>query len=64
MSYEKVVAVYDTEGRANAAVKTLTSAGYPADDISLTRSDAEAGKAGLHEPGVWQRAGHVIGFTM
>ena len=55
MSYEKVVAVYDTEGSANAAVKTLTSAGYPADDISLIRNDREADKAGLHEPGVWQR---------
>jgi hypothetical protein len=33
MSYEKVVAVYDTEANANAALKTLQSAGYLTDDI-------------------------------
>jgi uncharacterized protein (TIGR02271 family) len=55
MSYEKVVAVYDTEGSASAAVKTLASAGYSTSDISLIRNEGEAEKAGLHEPGVWHR---------
>jgi uncharacterized protein (TIGR02271 family) len=55
MSYEKVVAVYDTEANANAAIKSLASAGYPTDDISVIRNEGEAKKAGLHEPGVWQR---------
>ena len=56
MSYEKVVAVYDTEANANAALKSLVSAGYLTDDISVIRS--EAVKAGLYEPGVWQ---HLFG---
>jgi uncharacterized protein (TIGR02271 family) len=55
MSYEKVVAVYDTEASANAAVKSLKSAGYLTDDISVIRSEGEAVEAGLYEPGVWQR---------
>jgi uncharacterized protein (TIGR02271 family) len=55
MSYEKVVAVYDTEASANAVVKSLISAGYLTDDISVIRNEGEAVKAGLYEPGVWQR---------
>jgi hypothetical protein len=55
MSYEKVVAVYDTEANANAALKSLVSAGYLTDDISVIRNEGEAVKAGLFEPGVWQR---------
>jgi stress response protein YsnF len=55
MSYEKVVAVYDTEASANAALKSLISTGYLTDDISVIRSEGEAAKAGLYEPGVWQR---------
>jgi len=55
MSYEKVVAVYDTEANVNAALKSLVSAGYHTDDISVIRSEGEAAKAGLYEPGVWQR---------
>jgi uncharacterized protein (TIGR02271 family) len=55
MSYEKVVAVYDTEANANAALKSLVTAGYLTDDISVIRSEGEAVKAGLYEPGVWQR---------
>jgi hypothetical protein len=39
MSYEKVVAVYDTEANANAALKSLVSAGYLTDDISVIRSE-------------------------
>jgi uncharacterized protein (TIGR02271 family) len=55
MSYEKVVAVYDTEESANAALKSLTSSGYRTDDISVIRSEGEAERAGLREPGLWQR---------
>lgn len=55
MSYEKVVAVYDTEANANAALKSLVSTGYSTSDISVIRSEGEAAKAGLYEPGVWQR---------
>jgi uncharacterized protein (TIGR02271 family) len=55
MSYEKVVAVYDTEANANDALKSLVSGGYNPDDISVIRSEHEAVKAGLTEPGVWQR---------
>ena len=55
MSYEKVVAVYDTEENANAALMSLHSAGYLSDDISLIRNEGEAEEAGLHEPGVWKR---------
>ena len=55
MSYEKVVAVYDTEANANAALKSLVTAGYHTDDISIVRSEGQAVKAGLYEPGIWKR---------
>jgi len=55
MSYEKVVAVYDTEQNASAALTSLVSAGYRTGDISVIRNEGEAEKAGLHEPGVWKR---------
>jgi stress response protein YsnF len=55
MSYEKVVALYDTEAGANAALKSLISAGYLTDDISVIRNERDAEKAGLYEPGIWQR---------
>jgi uncharacterized protein (TIGR02271 family) len=61
MSYEKVVALYDTDASARAAVKTLRSAGYSADDISIIQNESDAEKAGLHHPGVWQRLfGHDL----
>ncbi|MGH7969702.1 MAG: stress response protein ysnf, partial [Limisphaerales bacterium] len=55
MAYEKVVALYETDASARAAIKTLRSAGYSADDISLIQNEGEAERAGLHEPGIWQR---------
>ena len=55
MSYEKVVAVYDSEAAANAAVNGLRSAGYLTGDISVIRSEGEAERAGMYEPGIWQR---------
>jgi uncharacterized protein (TIGR02271 family) len=61
MSYEKVVALYDTDASARAAVKTLRSAGYSADDISIIQNESDAEKAGLHHPGIWQRLfGHDL----
>jgi uncharacterized protein (TIGR02271 family) len=61
MSYEKVVALYDTDASARAAVNTLKSAGYSTDDISIIHNDGEAEKAGLHQPGIWQRLfGHDL----
>jgi stress response protein YsnF len=55
MLYEKIVAVYETEASANAALKSLMSAGYLTDDISVIRNERDAEKAGLYEPGIWQR---------
>jgi uncharacterized protein (TIGR02271 family) len=55
MAYEKVVALYDTDASARAAIQTLKSAGYSANDISLIQNDSEAERAGLHEPAIWQR---------
>jgi len=55
MLYEKVVAVYDTEASAIAAMKSLESAGYLTEEISVIRNEGEAEKAGLYEPGIWQR---------
>jgi len=63
MSHEKVVAVYDTAAHAEAAVKTLKSAGYYAHDISVTRNDDDTPEAALCEPGFWHRLfGRNIGF--
>jgi|HubBroStandDraft_6_1064221.scaffolds.fasta_scaffold310348_2 uncharacterized protein (TIGR02271 family) len=63
MSHEKVVAVYDTAAHAEAAVKTLKSAGYSANDISVTRSEDDAPTAELSEPGFWHHLlGHDIGL--
>jgi uncharacterized protein (TIGR02271 family) len=58
MSYEKVVAVYDTDANAEAAVESLKSAGYLGDDISVIRNEGEAERAGLQEPAIWQ---HLFG---
>jgi stress response protein YsnF len=55
MSHEKVVAVYDTAAHAEAAVETLKSAGYSANDISITRNGNEAPTEGLNEPGFRHR---------
>jgi stress response protein YsnF len=63
MSHEKVVAVYDTAAHAEAAVSTLKSAGYSANDISVTRNEDDIATAELSEPGFWQRLfGRDIGL--
>ena len=54
MAYEKVVAVYDTVASADAAVKTLKSAGYMDDNISVIKNDASSISA-VQQPGFWHR---------
>ena len=53
MSHERVVAVYDTVAHADAAVNTLKSAGYSADDIQVFRNEDDAAKAGSSEQEFW-----------
>jgi hypothetical protein len=55
MSHKKVVAVYDTAAHAEVAVRILKSAGYSANDISITRNESEAPTTELSEPGFWRR---------
>jgi uncharacterized protein (TIGR02271 family) len=60
MGYETLVAVYDTEAHADAAVNALKAAGFAESDISVFDSDRlKAGKtalsAGVKEAGLWQR---------
>jgi uncharacterized protein (TIGR02271 family) len=63
MSHEKIVAVYDTAAHAEAAVSTLKSAGYPASDISVIKSEESTTDSALSEPGFWQRLfGNDIGL--
>jgi uncharacterized protein (TIGR02271 family) len=51
MSYQTVVAAYDTPAHAQAAVDALKAGGFHADDISLFDKD----RVGMREPGLWQR---------
>jgi uncharacterized protein (TIGR02271 family) len=63
MSHEKVVAVYDTAAHAEAAVRTLKSAGYSANDISVRQNRDDTPTVELREPGFWQRLfGRDIGL--
>jgi len=60
MGYETLVAVYDTEDHAEAAVKALKAAGFAESDISVFDDDRlKAGRtalsAGVKEAGLWQR---------
>ena len=59
MTYEKLVAVYDTLPHAEKAVSALRSAGYRPDDISIvSQTTLEATGADdieLGEPGLWRR---------
>src|SRR5277367_1125705 len=60
MGYETLVAVYDTEAHAEAAVKALKAAGFAESDISVFDGDRlKAGRtalsAGVKEAGLWQR---------
>jgi uncharacterized protein (TIGR02271 family) len=51
MSYQTVVAAFDTEAHAQAAVDALKAGGFHADDISMF----DKSRVGLREPGLWQR---------
>ena len=51
MSYQTVVAAFDTSAHAQAAVDALKAGGFHADDISMFDKD----RVGLREPGLWQR---------
>src|SRR5215469_3477679 len=51
MSYQTVVAAYDTAAHAQAAVDALKAGGFHADDISMF----DRNRVGLREPGLWQR---------
>lgn len=51
MSYQTIVAAYDTPAHAQAAVEALKAGGFHADDISVFDKD----RVGLREPGLWER---------
>jgi hypothetical protein len=60
MTYETLVAVYDTPAPADAAVKALKAAGFAESDISIFDSARlKAGRTswspGVKEPGLWHR---------
>ena len=60
MAYETVVAVFDTDAHADAAVKALKAGGFANADISVFDDDRlKAGKsalaAGVKEAGLWHR---------
>jgi stress response protein YsnF len=60
MTYETLVAVYDTAAHADAAVRALKAAGFHESDISVFDGERlKAGKAALSanvkEPGLWNR---------
>src|SRR5208337_4998569 len=60
MTYETLVAVYDSAAHADAAVKALKAAGFAESDISVFDQDRlKAGKAtlaaGVKETGLWNR---------
>jgi len=56
MNYEKIVTLYDTGEHAEAAKRSLESAGFAPSEISLINSKT-LGVAGdkLNEPGLWHR---------
>jgi len=51
MSYQTVVAAFDTQAHAQAAVDALKAGGFHTDDISMF----DKNRIGLREPGLWQR---------
>jgi uncharacterized protein (TIGR02271 family) len=51
MSYQAVVAAFDTPAHAQAAVEALKAGGFHADDISAFDKD----RVGLRQPGLWGR---------
>ncbi len=60
MTYETLVAVYDTPDHADAAVKALKAAGFAESDISIFDGDRLKGgkvtmSSGVRETGLWHR---------
>lgn len=57
MSYEKVVAVFDTSEHAQNAVRALKAGGFAADDISVVNNDTldDRGAKIATETGFWHR---------
>src|SRR5215469_9097055 len=51
MSYQTVVAAFDTAAHAQAAVDALKAGGFHVDDISIF----DKARVGLRESGLWQR---------
>src|SRR5215471_10303000 len=51
MSYQTIVAAFDTPAHAQAAVDALKAGGFHTDDISAF----DRNRVGLREPGLWQR---------
>jgi uncharacterized protein (TIGR02271 family) len=51
MSYQTVVAAFDTAAHAQAAVDALKAGGFHADDISVF----DRSRVNMREPGLWQR---------
>ena len=51
MSYQTVVAAFDTAAHANAAVDALKAGGFHIDDISVF----DKNRLGMRETGLWQR---------
>jgi hypothetical protein len=60
MTYETLVAVYDTPAHADAAVNALKAAGFAESDISVftearLRDKRSSLASGVKKPGLWQR---------
>lgn len=51
MSYQTVVAAFDTGAHAGAAAEALKAGGFHPDDISIF----DKNRVGLRQPGLWQR---------
>jgi uncharacterized protein (TIGR02271 family) len=51
MSYQTVVAAFDTAAHAQAAAEALKAGGFHEDDISIF----DKNRVGLRQPGLWQR---------
>ncbi len=56
MAYETIVAVFDNQAHADAAVKALKTGGFHDDDISQFSQDRLTGSTGgVKEAGIWHR---------
>jgi uncharacterized protein (TIGR02271 family) len=55
MAYEKVVAAFDNAEHAENAVRSLVSAGFPKQDISVLHNDTLGSETAVKQPGLWKR---------